>query len=188
MRRAVYPGAFDPPTNGHLDVIERGSRIFDELIVAVADNPQKKPLFTRKERMALLRGLVGHLRHVRVDTFDGLAVDFVRKRGSNTILRGIRTISDFEFEFSMALTNRKLAPEIETVFVMTHEDYSFISSRLIKEVVSLGANASALVPPSVIRALERSGVGRAAPAARKRSRRRRWRAAPQGRHAPRRST
>lgn len=154
MSKAIYPGTFDPVTKGHLDVIERGSKIFDELIVAVTDNPAKKTLFSRQERVKILKKLVSAYPNVKVDTFKGLLIDYVRRQNTNIILRGIRTISDFEYEFQMALTNRAVAPEIETVFVMTCEKYSYISSRLLKEAASLGADVSMFVPPEVTKSLK----------------------------------
>ncbi len=149
MAKGVYPGSFDPPTNGHVDVFRRGARIFDELIVAVADNPTKQPLFTKAERTALLKRLTKGLKNVSVESFDGLVVDFVKSRKFQVILRGIRTVSDFEFEYQMALTNRQFASDIETIFVMTHEDYSYVSSRLIKEAAALGGDISRFVPKEV---------------------------------------
>jgi pantetheine-phosphate adenylyltransferase len=149
MLRAVYPGTFDPITNGHLDVISRGARLFDELIVAVSDNPAKDPIFTKKERVSVIKRLTNSLPNVTVDVFQGLAVDYVRSVASNLILRGIRTISDFEYEFQMALMNRAIAPDIETVFVMTCEKYAHISSHLTKEAASFGANLRAFVPQEI---------------------------------------
>lgn len=149
MVRAVYPGTFDPVTVGHMDVVGRGSKIFEELIVAVADNPAKEVLFTKEERVEMLKELVREYSNVKVEGFDGLVVDYVRRKGFNVILRGIRTLSDFEYEFQMALTNRTLAPDIETVFVMTCEKFSYISSRLIKEAGGLGADVSMFVPKLV---------------------------------------
>ncbi len=149
MSKVIYAGSFDPMTNGHLDVVQRGAKIFDELIVAVADNPSKSPLFTREERVNLLKKLTDSYPNVKIDSCDGLLINYVRRQKSNIILRGIRTISDFEYEFQMALTNRAIAPDIETVFVMTCEKYSYISSRLIKEAVTLGANVSMFVPKVV---------------------------------------
>ncbi len=149
MLRVVYPGTFDPITNGHLDVIARGAKLFDELIVAVSDNPAKKPTFRKEERVAVIRRLTNAIPNVTVDTFKGLAVDYVRSVASNLILRGIRTISDFEYEFQMALMNRAIAPDIETVFVMTCEKYAHISSHLTKEAASFGANLAAFVPEDV---------------------------------------
>lgn len=149
MRKAIYPGTFDPVTNGHLDLIERGAALFDELIVAVANNLEKTPLFTVEERMGMIEGLVGDFPNVTVDSFRGLAVDYVRKRGYAVILRGLRTISDFEYEYQMALTNRSFANDVETVFVMPSQKYAFISSRLIKEAVALGGRVQEFVPKSV---------------------------------------
>ncbi|MFH1227968.1 MAG: pantetheine-phosphate adenylyltransferase [Planctomycetota bacterium] len=153
MSKAVYAGSFDPVTKGHLDVIERGSRMFDELIVAVADNQSKPLLFKKSERAYLIKKCISKYPNVTVDSFNGLLIDYVRKQGTNIILRGIRTISDFEAEFQMALTNRAIAPDIETIFVMTCEKYSFISSRLMKEAVSLGANVGMFLPKEVEQAL-----------------------------------
>ena len=149
MDRAVYPGTFDPVTYGHLDIIERGRKVFAELIVAVLKNPNKSPLFSIEERLQMLRDLTADMPNVRVDSFDGMAVEYVRRQGTNIILRGIRTVSDFEYELQMALTNRTLAQDIETVFVMSNERYYFMSSRLVKEAVHLGANVDAFVPPAV---------------------------------------
>jgi len=147
--RAVYPGSFDPLTNGHLDLIERSLRIFDELIVAVVINPAKTALFTDAERMDMIREATRGLRHIDIIVFEGLLVDFVAKVGAGAIVRGIRAVSDFEYEFQMALMNRKLREDIETVFLMPHEAYSYISSRLIKEVAGYGATVTGLVPPGV---------------------------------------
>lgn len=158
MLRAVYPGTFDPLTNGHLDVISRGARLFDELIVAVSDNPAKEPLFSKEERVTVIKRLTRGIPNVTVDSFQGLAVDYVRSVGSNIILRGIRTISDFEYEFQMALMNRAIAPDIETVFVMTCEKYAHISSHLTKEAASFGANLAAFVPRDVEEMLKKKLV------------------------------
>jgi pantetheine-phosphate adenylyltransferase len=149
MSIAVYPGSFDPITNGHLDVIRRGVRVFDHLIVAVADNPAKQALFTRDERLEMIREVTKHEKNVAVEYFDGLVVDYVRRKKAGVILRGIRTVSDFEYEYQMALTNRTFAQDIETVFVMTREEYSFVSSRIIKEAASLGGDVSSFVPREV---------------------------------------
>ena len=146
---AIYPGSFDPITNGHLDLIQRGSRMFDRLIVAILRNDSKKPLFSVKERMDMLHEVVHPYPNVEVDSFDGLLVDHAAARQAAVLLRGIRAISDYEYELQMALMNRRLRPEIETVFMMANEAYSFISSRLVKEVFSLGGNISGLVPPTV---------------------------------------
>ena len=152
-KRAVYPGTFDPVTYGHIDLIERALLIFDEVIVAVAHNPEKKPLFTIEERLGLLRKVLGRKRGVYLDSFDGLLVDYVRSKKSRLIIRGLRALSDFEFEFQMALSNRKLAPSIETIFLMPHESYAYLSSRLIKEIAAMGGEVKAFVPPPVARAL-----------------------------------
>jgi pantetheine-phosphate adenylyltransferase len=146
---AIYPGSFDPITNGHLDLIQRGSRMFDRLIVAVLRNDAKKPLFTVEERKEMLGEVLHVYPHVEIDSFDGLLVDYASARQATVLLRGIRAISDYEYELQMALMNRRLRPEIETVFMMANEAYSFISSRLVKEVFSLGGNIAGLVPTSV---------------------------------------
>jgi pantetheine-phosphate adenylyltransferase len=147
--RAVYPGSFDPLTNGHLDLIERSLRIFDELVVAVVTNPAKVGLFTDAERVEMIREATQTLGHIEIAVFEGLLVDFVAKQGARAIVRGLRAVSDFEYEFQMALMNRKLREEIETVFLMPHEAYSYISSRLIKEVAGYGGSVAGLVPPGV---------------------------------------
>jgi len=154
MKKAIYPGTFDPVTNGHLDVIKRGSIIFDTLIVSVGRNPLKETLFSVKERMEMIRDHVKELPNVTVDCFDGMLVDYLKKQQTNIILRGIRTVSDFEYEFQRALTNRALSKEVETVFVMTSEQYSFLNSTLIREVVSLGGSMSQFVPSDVERRLK----------------------------------
>ncbi len=146
---AIYPGSFDPITNGHLDLIERGSRLFGRLIVSILRNDTKQPLFSVTERMEMLREVVAAYPNVEVDSFDGLLVDHASNRGATVILRGIRAISDYEYELQMALMNRRLRPAVETVFLMAGEAYSFISSRLVKQVFGLGGNISGLVPPSV---------------------------------------
>jgi pantetheine-phosphate adenylyltransferase len=146
---AIYPGSFDPITNGHLDLIQRGSRTFDHLIVSILRNDAKQPLFSVEERVEMLREVVHVYPNVEVDSFDGLLVDYASARQATVLLRGIRAISDYEYELQMALMNRRLRPEIETVFMMAHEAYSFISSRLVKQVFSLGGNIAGLVPPSV---------------------------------------
>jgi pantetheine-phosphate adenylyltransferase len=146
---AIYPGSFDPPTNGHLDLIERGSKIFDELIVAILRNLDKAPLFNVSERVAMLEALTSQYSNVRVDTFDGLTVDYAAKVGASSVLRGIRALSDYEYELQMALMNRKLRPELETVFMMPAEKYSYLSSRLVREVAQLGGSVKGLVPELV---------------------------------------
>jgi pantetheine-phosphate adenylyltransferase len=146
---AIYPGSFDPITNGHLDLIQRGSRMFDRLIVAILRNDAKKSLFTVEERKEMLCEVLHVYPHVEVDSFNGLLVDYASARQATVLVRGIRAISDYEYELQMALMNRRLRPEIETVFMMANEAYSFISSRLVKEVFSLGGNIAGLVPPSV---------------------------------------
>ena len=146
---AIYPGSFDPPTNGHLDLIERGSKIFDELVVAILRNPEKEALFSLAERRRMLMTLTAHWPNVSVDTFDGLLVEYARKRKASALLRGIRAISDYEFELQMALMNRKLDARLETVFMMPAEAYSYISSRLVKEIATLGGSIAGLVPAMV---------------------------------------
>jgi pantetheine-phosphate adenylyltransferase len=146
---AIYPGSFDPITNGHLDLIERGSRIADRLIVAILRNEEKKALFTVQERMDMLSEVIVSYPNVEIDCFDGLLVDYVASKNATVILRGIRAISDYEYELQMALMNRRLRPEIETIFMMAGEAYSFISSRLVKQVFGLGGDISGLVPPTV---------------------------------------
>ncbi|MEM0896961.1 MAG: pantetheine-phosphate adenylyltransferase [Verrucomicrobiota bacterium] len=153
MQRAVYPGSFDPITNGHLDVIFRATHLFAEVVVAVAPNEQKKPLFDVEERIALVEEATHENERIRVTQFDGLLVDFAMKENSVAVVRGLRAISDFEFEFQMALMNRKLEPSLETVFLTPREEFSYVSSRLIKEVARLGGDISELVPAGVSRAL-----------------------------------
>ncbi len=146
---AIYPGSFDPITNGHLDLIERGSALFDKLIVAILRNEEKRALFSVEERIEMLNEVIPRFSNVEVASFDGLLVDYAAHCGASVILRGIRAVSDYEYEIQMALMNRRLRPEIETVFLMAGEAHSFISSRLVKEVIGLGGNISGLVPPSV---------------------------------------
>jgi pantetheine-phosphate adenylyltransferase len=146
---AIYPGSFDPPTNGHLDLIERGSKIFDELVVAILRNPDKDPLFSLGERRRMLEALTAEFHNVRVDTFDGLTVDYAAKMKASAVLRGIRALSDYEYELQMALMNRKLQPNLETVFMMPAEQYSYLSSRLVREVAKLGGSIADLVPEMV---------------------------------------
>jgi len=146
---AIYPGSFDPPTNGHLDLIQRGSKIFDELVVAVLRNLEKAPLFSVSERVAMLERLTGSYSNVRVDTFDGLTVEYAARVNATCVLRGIRAISDYEYELQMAMMNRKLRPELETVFMMPAEKYSYLSSKLVREVAQLGGSIQGLVPELV---------------------------------------
>jgi pantetheine-phosphate adenylyltransferase len=153
MRRAIYPGSFDPVTNGHFDVVERARKLFDEVIVAVAQNDEKQPLFSLEERLDLLKQTVGKIDNVRIAQFDGLLVDFARTEKANAVIRGLRAVSDFEFEFQMALMNRKLEGTVETIFLMPKEEYTYLSSRLVKEVARLGGNVSKFVPGIVATAL-----------------------------------
>ena len=148
-RVAVYPGSFDPVTNGHVDIIERGLRLFDRIIVAILVNMEKSPLFTVQERVDIAREVFRGYPSVEVDTFNGLLVDYVERRKADVIVRGLRALSDFEVEFQMALMNRRLSPQIETVFMMPAEQYTYISSRVIKEVFALGGRVSGLVPDTV---------------------------------------
>lgn len=150
----IYPGSFDPPTNGHVSLIHRALRMFDTVIVAVAHNPKKTPLFDVAQRMELLRESVDHDPRVEVDCFEGLLVSYARRRGVSVLLRGLRAVSDFEYEFQMANMNRTLDRNIETVFVMTGEDYYYISSQIVREVASLGGDVSSLVPPNVLAKLK----------------------------------
>ena len=153
-RTAIYPGSFDPLTFGHLDLIKRASRIFDEVIVAVAQNYQKKTLFSMEERLLMLKECTRGMKSVRVESFEGLVIDYARRKKVNCLIRGLRMISDFEYELQMALTNRRLDETIETIFLMPSEGYSFISSTLLKEAVSLGANVSSFVPKVVEKRLK----------------------------------
>jgi pantetheine-phosphate adenylyltransferase len=151
--KALYPGTFDPPTNGHVDLIQRGAKLFEHLTVAILNNPVKNPLFTLEERVEMLKEVTGALPNVSVATFGGMMVEFARQQGATAVLRGIRAISDYEYEFQMALMNRRLAPEIETVFLQPAGRYSFVSSRMVKEVFSFGGDVTGLVPPNVLRRL-----------------------------------
>jgi pantetheine-phosphate adenylyltransferase len=155
MRRAIYPGSFDPITNGHLDVIQRASHLFDELVVAVAlnDEKHKSSLFSLEERFTILEEACREISNVRIARLEGLLVDFARKHGASAIVRGLRAVSDFEFEFQMALMNRKMEPTIETIFLMPKEDYTYLSSRIVKEIARLGGDVSAFVPACVVPAL-----------------------------------
>lgn len=150
---ALYPGSFDPITLGHLDIIERSSRMFDQVLVAVLRNPSKQPTFSVEERLALIRTACSHLPNVRCDGFEGLTVDYARRQGAGVLLRGLRVLSDFEFELQMAHTNRSLADDLETVFLATRTEYSFLSSSVVKEIARFGGDIAHLVPPHVAAAL-----------------------------------
>ena len=152
---AVYPGSFDPITSGHIGIIERGLEVFERLVVAVAVNTRKEPFFSLEERLDLIRGCFGKEPRVSVVSFEGLTVDYARKAGARVILRGLRAVADFEYELQMANMNRKLAPDVETLFMMTCEEYFFVSSQNVKEVVFLGGDISGLVPPHVVEAFKR---------------------------------
>ncbi len=155
IRRAVYPGSFDPITYGHIDIIKRAASIFDEVIVAVAHNLEKNPLFSIEERVVFLKKATAGIKNVKVDDFDGLVVKYVKRKNLNVIIRGLRMISDFEYEFQMALTNRKFDKSVETIFMMPSEEYSYVSSKLIKEAAALGANLKEFVPSYVERELRK---------------------------------
>jgi pantetheine-phosphate adenylyltransferase len=155
MRTAIYPGSFDPLTNGHLDVVQRAAKLFDRVIVAVAKNEGKHPLFTLNERLVLVNKSIAHLPNVEADSFDSLLVEYVVSRKAQAIVRGLRAISDFEFEFQLALMNRKLNANIETIFMMPKDTYTFLSSRIVKEIARLGGDVSSFVPAHVELALKR---------------------------------
>jgi pantetheine-phosphate adenylyltransferase len=153
MRTVIYPGSFDPLTNGHLDVIERATKLFDRVIVAVARNESKRPLFSQEHRLQMVARAVRDLANVEADTFEGLLIEYVERRSAQAVIRGLRALSDFEFEFQLALMNRKLNERIETIFMMPKDTYTFLSSRLVKEIASLGGDVSAFVPAHVRAAL-----------------------------------
>jgi pantetheine-phosphate adenylyltransferase len=155
MRTAIYPGSFDPLTNGHLDVLQRATKLFGRVIVAIAKNESKSPLFSISERLALVKQAISNLPNVEADSFDGLLVEYVARQKAQAIVRGLRAVSDFEFEFQMALMNRKLDENIETIFMMPKETYTFISSRIVKEIARLGGDVSSFVPPHVETALKK---------------------------------
>ena len=155
MRRAIYPGSFDPVTNGHLDVIDRARKLFDEVVVAVAHNDEKQPLFSLEQRLDLLQQTAGRIEKVRIAEFSGLLVEFARAENAGAVIRGLRAVSDFEFEFQMALMNRKLETGVETIFLMPKEEYTYLSSRIIKEIARLGGDISGFVPACVAKALSR---------------------------------
>lgn len=154
-RIAVYPGTFDPVTNGHVDLLERSLRIFDEVIVAIASNPKKAPLFSLEERISMFRDATARYKNVVIEGFDGLLVDYVKQKKAAGIIRGLRAVSDFEYEMQMALMNRRLDSDIETVFLMPNEEYSFITSTIVKEAASYGGDVSSLVPPVVVEKLRK---------------------------------
>jgi len=155
MRRAIYPGSFDPVTNGHVDVIERARKLFDEIVVAVAVNDQKQPFFTLDERLGFLRQVTAQLEGVKVEPLDGLLVEFAAQQNAHAVVRGLRAISDFEFEFQMALMNRKLEASVETIFLMPKEEYTYLSSRIVKEIARLGGDVSGFVPRCVRESFEK---------------------------------
>jgi pantetheine-phosphate adenylyltransferase len=182
MRSAIYPGSFDPMTNGHLSIIQRGLKMFDRVIVAIAVNPKKTPLFSMEERGQMIREALEGERRVQVDSFEGLLIHYAQLKGVNVVLRGLRAMSDFEYEFQLANMNRKLSPDLETVFMMTGEDYFYVSSNLVREVSAFGGDVEGMVPPNVLARLrERHGGGQgstavdAAHAVARRSRQRRSR-------------
>ncbi len=150
MVTAIYPGSFDPLTKGHQDIIDRASRIFDKVIVSVLENPRKQPLFTIEERVEMLKIIAPKYPNVEVDSFHGLLVDYAKKKNSNIVIKGLRAIGDFEFEFQMALVNHKLDPHIETIFMMTNNRYSYVSSSIVKEIAYFGGDISELVPPEIL--------------------------------------
>lgn len=158
MKIAIYPGTFDPITYGHIDIVERASRLFDEIIITVANNPAKKPLFSAKDRVFLIKQSISEINKeasIRVETFDGLIVDFARKKKASCIIRGLRAISDFEYELQMALVNRRLEADISTVFLMPHENYTYLNSTIVKEVANFGGDISNFVPPIVEKMLKK---------------------------------
>jgi pantetheine-phosphate adenylyltransferase len=159
MRTVIYPGSFDPLTNGHLDVIQRAAKLFDRVIVAVAENESKHPLFTLEQRLTLVKKAVSHIPHAAADSFDGLLVEYAAAKKAQAIIRGLRAVSDFEFEFQLALMNRKLDERIETIFMMPKDTYTFLSSRIVKEIARLGGDVSAFVPAHVESALKKKLQG-----------------------------
>jgi pantetheine-phosphate adenylyltransferase len=160
MKIAVYPGSFDPVTNGHIDIIERAAKIFDLVHVAIIVNPEKTPYFDIDEREQMLKTAVRHIKKAKVDSFDGLLVDYAASKRACAIVRGLRAVSDFDYEFQMALTNLRMCPEIETVFIMTDYKYSYLSSSLVKQIATLGGNVSGLVPKIVINKLRKAPIDR----------------------------
>lgn len=156
MVRAIYPGSFDPITSGHLDILERADTLFDDITIAVIENPEKNTLFTVEERVSLIRETISHLKHVHIGSFHGLLVDYAAQQKATVLIRGLRAVSDFDYEFQMALTNRKMSPELETVFLMTDHKYSYLSSSFVKHIAKLGGNVSGtgMVPKVVEKALK----------------------------------
>jgi pantetheine-phosphate adenylyltransferase len=155
MKIAIYPGTFDPVTNGHIDILERALKLFDKVIITIAGNTAKNPLFTEKERIALLRQVTKGYQNVEVDSFEGLLVDYVKKRNAISVVRGLRAMTDFEYELQMALMNRKLDEKMETVFLMPNEKYTYLSSNFVREIARLGGDVSKFVPPVVLKALQK---------------------------------
>ncbi len=155
MKIAVYPGSFDPVTNGHIDIIKRASKIFDRVYVAIIVNPDKTPFFDIGERYKMLKDAVGGMKKIKIDSFDGLLVDYAKSKKACAIVRGLRAVSDFDYEFQMALTNLRMCPEVETIFIMTDYKYSYLSSSLVKQISRLGGNVSGLVPDIVLKKLKR---------------------------------
>ena len=154
MKTAIYPGTFDPVTNGHIDILERALKLFDKVIITIARNTAKNPLFTEAERIALLRQVTKRYKNVEVDSFDGLLVEYVQKRNAVSVVRGLRAMTDFEYELQMALMNRKLDENMETVFLMPNEKYTYLSSNFVREIARLGGDVSKFVPPVVLKALQ----------------------------------
>jgi pantetheine-phosphate adenylyltransferase len=153
MKTAIYPGTFDPVTNGHIDILERALKLFDKVIITIARNTAKNPLFTEEERMSLLRQVTKRFKNVEVDSFEGLLVEYVRKRNAISVVRGLRAMTDFEYELQMALMNRKLDETMETIFLMPNEKYTYLSSNFVREIARLGGDVSKFVPPVVLKAL-----------------------------------
>jgi pantetheine-phosphate adenylyltransferase len=153
MKTAIYPGTFDPVTNGHIDILERALKLFDKVIITIARNTAKNPLFTEEERISLLRQVTKRFKNVEVDSFEGLLVEYVRKRNAISVVRGLRAMTDFEYELQMALMNRKLDETMETIFLMPNEKYTYLSSNFVREIARLGGDVSKFVPPLVLKAL-----------------------------------
>jgi pantetheine-phosphate adenylyltransferase len=154
MKTAIYPGTFDPVTNGHIDILERALKLFDKVIITIARNTAKNPLFTEEERISLLRQVTKRFKNVEVDSFEGLLVEYVRKRNAISVVRGLRAMTDFEYELQMALMNRKLDETMETIFLMPNEKYTYLSSNFVREIARLGGDVSKFVPPVVLKALQ----------------------------------